>query len=157
MGETWDFARCVSVLSGEIDLLKEIAAAQNMVKQAVLDREWIDFDEKTAEVNRLGEKLALLETEREQFFPAEKDYHARVMSLPQEQSREITRLHRELKKETLGMRMLNESFLAYINEAKTIAASYLEAVCPARGGKLYTQKGYKVSQDLKSMVVNNQL
>jgi hypothetical protein len=53
------------------------------------------------------------------------------------------------------MRALNETFMAYLGEAKTIAAAYLEAVCPARGGKLYTRKGRRVSQDLRSMVFNN--
>ena len=57
--------------------------------------------------------------------------------------------------ETLKMRALNETFMAYLSEAKTMAAAFLEAVYPARGGKLYTRKGRRVSQDLRSMVFNN--
>jgi len=68
MKETWDFDQCATVLTGEIELLKKISTAQNMVRQAVIMREWADFDEKTEEVNRLGEKFAILEAERLRLF-----------------------------------------------------------------------------------------
>jgi len=171
MKEAWNFTRCLLVLTGEIELLKKISAAQNIVRQAVINREWADFDEKTAEVNRMGEEFALLEDERIRLFSTldnitvrdnghgnteEKPFYALITHLPIEESKELSRLYRELKMETLKIRALNESLLVYVTEAKTMAAAYLEAVCPARGGKLYTRKGRRVSQDLKSMVLNNQ-
>lgn len=172
MKEVWDFTRCVSVLTGEIELLKKIAAAQERVRQAVMNREWADFDEKTAEVNRMGGEFTLLEDERVILFSAlaagktsngktsdggasETPFYALIMGLRAEERRELSRLYRDLKMETLKMRALNETFLAYLNEAKTMAAAYLEAVCPARGGKLYTRRGRRVSQDLRSIVFNN--
>jgi hypothetical protein len=141
----------------------KIFAAQNMVRQAVMNREWTDFDDKTAEVNKMSEEFAKLELERAKVFftfsgamnTEDKPFYALISVLPLEESRELARLYRELKMETLKMRAMNETFLAYLNEAKTMAAAYLEAVCPARGGKLYTRKGQKVSQDLKSIVFNN--
>ena len=170
MNETWSFENCVSVLAGEIELLKKISAAQNIVRQAVINKEWADFDEKTAEVNSLGEEFAVLENERIQLFSVlndrflretnsddteEKPFYTLIMYLPTEEKQELSRLYRELKMETFKMKSLNESLLTYINEAKTMAAAYLEAVCPARGGKLYTRRGRRVSQDLRSMVFNN--
>jgi len=172
MREAWNFERCVSVLTEEIELLKKIAAAQDRVRQAVMNREWADFDEKTAEVNGLGGEFTLLEEKRALLFSSldetgvngtspgaktseEKPFYALVLGLPAEERRELARLYRELKMETFKMRALNETFLAYLNEAKTMAAAYLEAVCPARGGKLYTRKGRRVSQDLRSIVFNN--
>ena len=166
MKEAWSFDRCVAVLTGEIGLLKKISAAQDAVRRAVMRREWADFDEKTEEVNRLGAEFTLMENERAGLFSAlletsrlpggeEKPFHALIMGLPFEESRELSRLYRDLKMETLKMRTLNDNFLVYLNEAKTMAAAYLEAICPARGGKLYTSKGRRVSQDLKSIVINN--
>jgi len=170
MKETWNFDSCVSVLTGEIELLRKITAAQHMVRQAVINKEWTDFDERAAEVNRLGEEFALLEDERILLFSAlhnsfarennpsdteERPFYALITYLPVEETRVLSQLYRELKMETHKMRSINESLLIYINEAKTMAAAYLEAVCPARGGKLYTRKGRRVSQDLKSMVYNN--
>ena len=173
MKETWNFDHCVSVLTGEIELLKKISVVQDKVRHAVMNREWADFDEKTAEVNRISAEFAVLENERALLFsalannsggddackgnsvPEEKPFYALVIGLPAGERRELARLYRELKMETLKMRTLNETFLAYLNEAKTMAAAYLEAVCPARGGKLYTRKGRRVSQDLRSIVFNN--
>ena len=171
MKETWDLEKCVAVLTGEIDLIKKISSAQSMVRQAVIDKEWAEFDEQTAEVNRLGEEFSLLEEERIGLFTAlhrmhggsggsaenseEKPFYALIACLPAEESRQLSHLYRELKMETLKMRAVNESLLLYINEAKSMAAAYIEAVCPGRGGQLYTRKGRRVSQDLKSMVLNN--
>jgi len=163
MKDIWNFDGCVSVLTGEIELLKKISAAQDKVRQAVMNREWVDFDEKIAEVNRLGGEFASLDIGRERLFsalagtakPEEKSFYVLITRLPMEESRELSRLYRELKTETFKLRALNENFLAYLNEARTMAAAYLEAICPARGGKLYTRKGSKVSQDLRSMVFNN--
>ena len=164
MKEAWNFDRCVSVLTGEIELLNKISAAQERVRQAVMSREWADFDEKTLEVNRMGEEFSRLEDERALLFsalaaetriPLEKPFYALIIGLPADKRRELARLYRELKMETLKMRALNETFLAYLTEAKTMAAAYLEAVCPARGGKLYTRGGHRVSQDLRRIVFNN--
>ena len=164
MNMGWDFNKCVLILTGELDLLKKIFAAQERVRQAVLNREWTDFDEKIAEVSRFGEEFSRMEEERTLIFSKlegdsgireEKSFSALISKLSMEEGRELSRLYRELKMETLKMRALNETFMTYLNEAKTMAAAYLEAVCPARGGKLYTRRGRRVSQDLRSMVINN--
>jgi len=157
MNETLNFESCARVLSGEIDLLKKISVLQGKVRQAVMSRDWTDFDVKTQELNLFGTEFASLEAERVGLFPAdeEKPFYAAIADLPAEESRELSRLYRDLKMETLKMRALNETFLAYLNEAKALAAAYIETICPARGGKLYTRKGRRVSQDLKSIVLNN--
>ena len=166
MKEAWNYKRCVSVLSGEIELLKKIFASQDAVRKAVMNREWTDFDEKIREINRMGEEFAVLEDERALLLSAleggspvpgaeKKPFYALILELPLEERRELSRLFRELKMATLRMQAMNKTFLAYLYEAKTVAAAYLEAVCPARGGKLYTRKGHKVSQDLRSIVFNN--
>jgi hypothetical protein len=155
MKEGWNYNRCVSVLSGEIAILKKISTVQGRVRRAVMNREWADIDENDRELNLLGVEFARLEKERTGLFQTETPFYALILELPDEQRVELSRLYRELKTETLKMRTINDTFLVYLNEAKNLAAAYLEAVCPARGGKLYTRKGRKVSQDLKSIVFNN--
>ena len=185
MKETWDYEHCVSVLTGEVGLLKKISAAQDKVRQAVMNREWSDFEENTLEVNSLGSEFAYFEEERARLFSAlanashggddssggetsnasdgvgapwtiqEKPFYASIMKLPTEERRELSRLYRELKMETLKMRAVNETFLAYLNEARSLATAYLEAVCPAEDGKLYTRKGCRAARNLQSIVFNN--
>jgi len=155
MKEGWDYARCLSVLSGEIEILKKISTVQGRVRKAVMNREWEDFDENNKQLNLLGGEFERCENERLQLFQAETPFYTAISELPGEERLELSRLYRELKMETLKMRALNETFLVYLNEAKSLAAAYLETVCPARGGKLYTRKGRKVTQDLRSIVINN--
>jgi len=155
MKEGWDYTRCASVLGEEIEVLRKISAVQSKVRQAVINREWADFDENEKELNRLGEEFERLEEERALLFPAETPFYDVILELPIEERIEVSRLYRGLKTETLKMRATNETFLVYLNEARNLATAYLEAVCPARGGKLYTRKGRKVSQDLRSIVINN--
>jgi len=154
MKKGWDYTRCESVLSGEIEILKKISAVQSKVRQAVINREWTDFETHDKELNRLGEEFERLEDERALLFPVGTPFYDVILELPVEERMELSRLYRELKTETLKMRATNETFLVYLNEAKNLAGAYLEVVCPARGGKLYTRKGRKVSQDLRSIVFN---
>ena len=191
MKEVWNFDCCVSVLTGEIGLLKKISAIQDKIRQAVMNRDWDEFDEKTREINQLSEEFAGMEDERARLFSAltntsnkddtysgdkasaegntsgrssaaagswvieERPFYAAIMPLPAGERRELANLYRELKMETLKMKASNETFLTYLEEAKAMASAYIEAACPARGGKLYTRKGRRVSQDLKSIVINN--
>jgi hypothetical protein len=165
MEKAWDYTRCVMVMKQEIELLKKIAAVQDSVRQAVLAREWADFEWKTAEVNLLGEEFALLDAERDALFSglAEsrglKDgeipaFYTLAAFLPEAWQRELRGLYRTMKMETLKMRVFNEAFINYLHESRTMAAASLDALFPARGGKLYTRKGGRINGDLKSMVLN---
>ncbi|AEF80885.1 hypothetical protein [Leadbettera azotonutricia] len=167
MKKQWDYGRCVSVLGQEIALFKKISAVQDSVRQAVLAREWADFDWKMAEINQLGMEFSSLEQERAGLFACligekaqnqeETAFYALVARLPEDERRELSGLYRTLKMEAIKTRAMNEAFLNYLGEAKTMAAAYLEAVYPARGGKLYTSKGAEASKDLKSMVFNRHI
>jgi hypothetical protein len=168
MNISWNYERCLGVLNQEIDLLKKISRVQDSVKQAVLEREWADFDWKIAEINQFGQEFGELDTERTGLFTAlaaEKaaylgplpPFYALAAKLPENERRELFGLYRTLKMETLKMRALNEGFLRYLYEAKTMAAAYMDAVFPARGGKVYTRKGGEAAREFKSMVLNSHI
>jgi hypothetical protein len=75
-----------------------------------------------------------------------------VSELSSMESRELSRLYRELKMETLKVKALNESFLNYINEVKTVTAAWMDTIVPAQNGKLYTRKGSQAAQDVRNVV-----
>jgi hypothetical protein len=168
MKMVWDYQRCAQVLNREIGLLKKISAVQDSVRQAALAREWVDFDWKIAEINHMGMEFSALEKERIELFAALNGeltgnphqglpFYALASRLPEEERRALSDLYRTIKMETVRMRAVNETFLNYLNEAKTMAAAYLEALFPARGGKLYTRKGGQAAKELKSMVFNRHI
>jgi hypothetical protein len=171
MEKNWDYRRCVELLGAELTKLQKIEAIQASVRRAVLNREWADFDWKIAEIKQLGIEFAELDAERAELFadlqrqaPGNSNpsggllpFYAVSARLPADQRRELSSLYRAIKMEILKNRTLNDSFLNYLLEAKNTAAAYLDAVFPARGGKLYTRKGAQSGRDLKSMVINSHI
>ena len=165
MKKAWDAARAAYILNREIELLKIISEVQNNARKAVMTREWADFDEKTLDINSLSSEFALLEEERDSLFSCLKadigcsgeeiPFSILIDELPENERKELSNLYRELKLETAKMKILNETFMAYLNEAKSLASAYIGTVCPDRGGKLYTRKGSAVSPDLRSIVINS--
>ena len=165
----WDYNRCISVLTEQITLLKRMVEIQESIRKAVMDRIWSDFDVKMNQINQMGEEFALLEAERAEIFASlrsiyskntsdsESSFYNLASKLPPAENRELSRLYRELKMETLKMKALNESFMNYLKEIKTVAAAWLDAVFPAQGGKLYTQKGRQAARDVRSMIVSRKI
>ena len=167
MVKQWDYNHCIGVLNQEISLLGKVFAVQNAVRQSVLNQEWADFDWKIAEIKQIGAEFSLLDEERHALFTALAGsgsdpanlppFYTLITRLPEEERRELSRLYRVIKLETLRMQALNESFLNFVNEARTAASSFLEAALPCRYGKLYTKEGAQTAQDLKSLVFNHQI
>ena len=172
MEKNWDYRRCVEILEAELVKLQKIEAVQASVRHTVLNREWADFDWKIAEINQLGMEFAELDAERAALFEdlrrrapvagagpsgSPQPFYTLSARLPADQRRVLSSLYRAIKMETLKIKTLNDSFLNYLLEAKNTAAAYLDAVFPARGGKLYTRKGAQSGRDLKSMVINSHI
>jgi hypothetical protein len=169
----WDYNTCITIFNNEIDLLKKIFAVEESVHKAVMAREWADFEWKIAEIKRLGEDFSLLEGQRIGILAqlAEKNdinteiepgsessfYALAAAKLSSKECREISGLYRELKMETLKIKVLNDTFMSYIDELRTMTAAWLEAVFPVQGGKLYTRKGRQAARDLRSVMLNQHI
>lgn len=155
------FKKCREILLKESELVQMIAGLQNLIREAVLNRAWTDFEGHFSELNRLGNQFAALENEREQLFTgirAEKGdaarFYALVMRFPPEQRSELSAIYRSLKLETLRVRMAGESLMGYIAEARSAMAGFFKIAFPDRGGNMYTPHGVPVSHDMRSMVLN---
>jgi hypothetical protein len=158
------YEECRLILLREAELLKKVAARQALVRNAVLNRQWIDFEAHIADMNALGDEFAALEAERETFMsklPAQcgggdekSRFYALAARFPADKRSEITEIYRNLKLETLKVRASNDALLGYIAGAKATMTGFLEAVFPDRGGRLYTKRGKQIAQDMRSMVLN---
>jgi len=167
MNEAWNFEQCALIFRQEITLLQKIMMIHNSVQTAVMNREWTDFDWKTAELNQLGDELTGLENSRIEILDALKDklhvqpddvsFYTLAAGLPADECRELTGLYRELKMEILQIKTQNEVFTGYLNEIKTVTTAWLEAIFPVQGGKLYTRKGRQAEAGQHSMVLNQRI
>ncbi|MDR2493650.1 MAG: hypothetical protein LBD24_00320 [Spirochaetaceae bacterium] len=164
--------RAACVLRLQAEIMGEIAAMQEAVRDAVVNRRWTDFESLLNGMGRYGERFQELEAERaalfDRFFEPEPPlenrgeargagFYGAASRLPEEKRRELSDLYRNLKLITLKVRMANESLAHYIDEARTTVDSFLDAACPARKNRFYSRRGAKVPIDMRSVVVNHSL
>jgi hypothetical protein len=160
-------AACSRILTREIGLLEKISLVQIRVKNAVINREWADFEQLLDSLGTFSAEFEALEEERTGIFadllPSKngKDegagFYAMVSRFPAEERKTLTGLYRQLKMETFKIRLANDTLLRYLNEARSTVEAFLEAAFPDRKGRLYSRQGTQVPSDMRSMVLNQRL
>jgi hypothetical protein len=160
--ESGVFGRFSSVLRRETDLLTEIGSLQKQVWETVLNRVWENFEGLMESLNVLGAEFQVLEQERAGLMAefagdgvreGESFYHL-ASRLPGPEGMELAGLYRNLKSETLRVRISNDSLLHYLGEARTTVTGFLEVAFPDRKGKVYSRQGALIPADMRSMVLN---
>ncbi|GHT58643.1 hypothetical protein FACS1894109_13210 [Spirochaetia bacterium] len=161
---------CSSILERECGLLRELESLQKLVWDAVTSREWTDFEAHISRLNNFSAEFNVLEAERMKILAEfqgnvpnaphasgeETRFYAMVSQFPDAERNELTKRYRELKSETLRVRISNDSLLTYLAEAKSTVAGFLEAAFPDRRGRVYSRSGAAVPADMRSMVLNHQ-
>ncbi|MDR0562390.1 MAG: hypothetical protein LBG73_06840 [Spirochaetaceae bacterium] len=159
------------ILQLQTEIMEKIAAIQESVRNAVINRQWTDFESLLRTMNRYGDQFQELESQRTALFAdlfkheensenrqdQDKSFYTAASRLPEEERRGLTELYRNLKLRTLKVRMANESLVTYLDEAKTTVDSFLDAACPDRKNRFYSRRGVKVPADMRSMVINHSL
>ena len=156
-----EFEQCRDILLKESELVQRIAGLQDLVWEAVINRDWTDFEGHFSALSDMGVEFAVLEAERERVFDENhcetgdpSPFYAFAAHLPAEQRNELTNIYRSLKLEVLRVQMSGETFMGYISGARATLAGFFEAAFPDRGGKIYTPHGIPISHDMRSMVLN---
>lgn len=154
--------RFSSVLRRETELLSEIGSLQKQVWETVLNRVWENFEGLMESLNVLGAEFQVLEQERAGLmaeFAGDgaregESFYRLASRLPGAEGKELAGLYRNLKSETLRVRIANNNLLDYLGEAKTTVAGFLEAVFPGRKSRVYSRQGALIPADMRSMVLN---
>jgi len=155
------FEKCREILHKECEVVRRIASLQNLVHEAVLNRDWSGFEANFSKLNEIGEEFTALEHERERIFSsiqvksdASANFYTFTAKLPPDQRGELTEIYRNLKMETLKVRIMGETIMSVIIGARATAAGFFELAFPDRKNKIYTPYGMPVSHDMRSMVLN---
>jgi hypothetical protein len=165
-----EYDRCVSVLNAENELADKIHAMVMMVRRAVIDRSWADFEVLMGSLSQSGVEFEALEQEREAAFavlaekigengadsPGKVPFLALSVRLPAEERKNLTELYRSLKLKTLRVGIENNTLMNYLNEVRGVVSDFLAAAFPDRKGKLYTRQGGQVPADMRSIVLDRQ-
>ncbi|MDR2630851.1 MAG: hypothetical protein LBC60_08025 [Spirochaetaceae bacterium] len=160
-----DYRIGIGILEGETAVLKKIAALQDSVRTAVMNRDWADFESLLNSLQEYGAQFEALEAERVRFFSIlgetnsaadeKAGFYALTARLPPVERTALTTAYRKLKMETFKMSLINNSLMEYLNETRTAVAAFLEAVFPDRKGRLYSRRGIQKPADMRSMVLNH--
>jgi hypothetical protein len=147
----------------EIEVLAKIPPLQVLVRDAVINREWADYEYLMESIGNIGTQFEALEEEREAIFsefsgallgPEKDRFYALTSRLPEKERNELTALYRRLKMETLQIKLTNDSLMEYLREAKSAVAGLLENAYPDRKGRIYSKKGISREAEMKSIVLN---
>jgi hypothetical protein len=167
MNTSADFvARCADVLRQETALLERLSAAQEVVRNAVFAREWVDLETLLARLAAYGNDFELLEAERSRLFAEfsntgnEREgigFYALASRLADADRRELTELYRRLKLDALKVRLANDALTTYLQDAKATLSGFMDAAFPDRKGRIYSRKGKAVHAEMSSIVLDRSL
>jgi hypothetical protein len=161
--ETSKYSRCTEVLEKERELVTKIAGMQTIIRKAVLNRQWMDFETQMSALGQIGAQFEVVDQERIRIFAAisgkagedAAGFYALASHFPPDEWRALTGVYRSLKTETRKVRLESSALANYLNEASVVVAGFLDAVFPDRKGKIYSRNGAQVHADMRSMVVNH--
>ena len=148
------------ILLKEIELLEKIPPLQKIIRNAVITREWADYEFYMQSVGEIGSQFEVMETEREALFKAlqvgeePESFYAWAAKLPKKEQEELSALYRKLKMITLQIRIANDTLMEYLREVKTAVSGLLERAYPDRRGKMYSREGIEREADMRSVMVN---
>jgi hypothetical protein len=155
---------CKCILQQEIALLERLAATQEVVRIAVVNRDWTDLERVIARLDEYGQEFKQIEEQRtalfseitkESGYPQEEvGFYGVVIHLPLEQRKELTDLYRRLKLDTLRIRLANDSLNQYLSVAKGVVSDFLQAAFPDRKGKRYSRQGKEIHSEMRSIVLD---
>jgi hypothetical protein len=168
------YDRCIDVLDREGELLRRIVLLQGLVRGAVVNRQWTDFEDHLAALGKVGEEFEPLDRERQRYFdalsgslgetgrdaaepaavPGEGGFYGLVSRLPREKREELSARYRQVKLEVLKIKLETEALERYLNEGRATVAAFLDAVFPDRKGRLYSRRGKQVPADMRSILFN---
>jgi hypothetical protein len=164
-GRNPEYRRCTAVLEQERELVAKIAGIQALVRRAVMNRQWMDFESHMETLGQIGAQFEDLDRERGRIFASfsggenarEKEaagFYALASRFPPDERKAITGVYRNLKTETMKVRIESDALMNYLSEASLLVSGFLEAAFPERKGKIYSRSGTQVQADMRSMVLN---
>ncbi|GHV85079.1 hypothetical protein AGMMS50230_06870 [Spirochaetia bacterium] len=148
------------VLFKEVELLEKIPPLQALLRDAVIKREWTDYEILMESISEIGTHFDILEKDREALFKTlaegeEPDsFYAYAARLPEGEREEISILYRKLKITALQIKIANDTLMEYLREIRSAVSGVLEKAYPDRRGKMYSRRGTEREADMRSLMVN---
>jgi hypothetical protein len=161
------YTECVLILEQEIELLEKISVLQVQVQNAIINRDWTDFEGLFGSLAAIGDKFESLDLKRVEIFArfasevglknTGAGFYSYVARLPEAERQELSELYRCIKMRTVKVRLANDAITDYLSETQAVVSGFLEAVFPDRRGRIYSRQGTQVAPDMRGVALNRSL
>jgi hypothetical protein len=165
------YEKCRDILLRECELIQNASVIQEKIRLAVIEKDWTLFEDNLSVMSEIELKMEGMEQEREQLFSvfeaiihqrsfaetldAKGRFYKLVALLPENQRNDLTSIYRNLKVESIKLRLANDALMTYLNGIKATLKDFFDLAFPDRAGKMYTKHGTHFSHDMRSMVLNS--
>jgi hypothetical protein len=146
----------------QIQGMVEFQTTQLEAKEALKDKDWPRLEKALQHLDFQAEGLSCLEERRNEIWKGlqwrtlgrEGRFYETVAQLPAEFKEILTRLHRDLKIQAVGLKGMTQGLATYLQTAGSLIQAVIQEIQPALKGRLYSRSGYLRGGDAQPLVLN---
>jgi len=151
-----------TVMELQVQGMTGFQATQLAARDALKAKDWSALDRALRSLDFQSEGLRCLEERRHdlwariqlQYLGREGRFYETVPRLPEPFREPLTRLHRDLKAQTLGLRALSQGLAAYVQTAGALIQAVVHEIQPDLKGRLYSRTGRIRGGEAQPLVLN---
>jgi hypothetical protein len=160
--DTEALASLQTVMELQVQGMTAFQATQLAARDALKAKDWSALDRALRSLDFQSEGLRCLEERRHglwssiqvRYLGREGRFYETVPRLPEAYREPLTRLHRELKAQTLGLRALSQGLAAYVQTAGALIQAVVQEIQPDLKGRLYSRSGRIRGGEAQPLVLN---
>lgn len=152
----------VTVMELQIQGMAGFQATQMAARDALKTKDWPALERCLHSLDFQAEGLRCLEERRHCLWTEVQHatlgrtgrFFETLQQLPEDHQETVSRLHRELKIQTMGLRGLSEGLAAYVQTAGAIVRAVVHELQPGLRGRLYSRSGSPRTAQAQPLVLN---
>lgn len=151
-----------TVMELQVQGMQAFQVTQLAARASLKSKDWPGLEKSLHSLDFQAEGLRCLEERRHYLWSTLQNHYLgregrfleTVPLFPEEFREPLTRLHRALKVETLGLRSLSQGLAAYVQTAGALIQAVVQELQPATKGRLYSRNGYLKGGATQPLVLN---
>ena len=142
--------------------MEAFQVTQLVARDSLKEKDWPSLERALHSLDFQAEGLRCLEERRHGLWLVvqiatlgrEGRFYETLPWIPEEYRETLSRLHKELKSQTLGLRGLSEGLAAYVQTAGAFVRAVVQEIQPQLKGRLYSRSGTPRTAQAQPLVLN---
>lgn len=152
----------VTVMELQIQGMQGFQQTQLAARDALNGKDWPALERALHSLDFQAEGLRCLEERRHDLWSSlqvrlmgrEGRFYETLPYLPEDCRQPLTRLHQELKVQTVGLRGLSQGLAAYVQTAGALVKAVVHELQPSLKGRMYSRSGSPRTSQAQPLVLN---